>query len=558
MANGASGGGEGSSGGDRLGPSKRIDRGEYVRLLQQALHRLGYAEVALKLEQQSGIEMQPSFATSFQAAVRSGDWPAAVALLPQVMAGPSARAEGEFLILRQKYHELLGAGDQTGALRCLRAELAPLNVNQAELHKLAVMLLCGQPERPAGMVPEEHIAAQRSQVLEELQGLLLPSLIIPDGRLEHLVEQALLMQVANCPYHNGTPAHLSLFADYSAGPEQLPTQTVQVLDAHTDEVWHLQFSHDGKMLASASKDTTSIIWAITSSGECSCLHTLKGVDTQLTYVSWSHDDSMLLTCGNSGDCGLWSVGSGQLLKRLKKHTSTVVAAAWFPAGDRFVTGGYDKRTVIWNTDGEVLRVIQDIRINDLVVTGDGEHLVCVVSEKHLRIHRLADDVSMQINRDEPMTSLALCPDGSQLLVNLASHTINLWSMANLKRQLGKAGGGGAAGGSRIPGPPPPGPHSQGDVLVEYKRGRPEKQGRFVIRSAFGGSHSNFVVSGSEDSQVYIWHKDTGDLLEVMPGHSGTVNAVSWNPVFPHILASGSDDRSIRVWMSPVMTEAMQP
>lgn len=143
----------------------------------------------------------------------------------------------------------------------------------------------------------------------------------------------------------------------------------------------------------------------------------------------------------------------------------------------------------------------DIRINDLVVTGDGEHLVCVVSEKHLRIHRLADDVSMQINRDEPMTSLALCPDGSQLLVNLASHTINLWSMANLKRQLGKAGGGGAAGGSRIPGPPPPGPHSQGDVLVEYKRGRPEKQGRFVIRSAFGGSHSNFVVSGSEDSQV---------------------------------------------------------
>lgn len=42
----------------------------------------------------------------------------------------------------------------------------------------------------------------------------------------------------------------------------LSLQMKQILEAHTDEVWFLQFSHDGKYLASSSKDQSAIIWEV--------------------------------------------------------------------------------------------------------------------------------------------------------------------------------------------------------------------------------------------------------------------------------------------------------
>ena len=64
----------------------------------------------------------------------------------------------------------------------------------------------------------------------------------------------------------------------------------------------------------------------------------------------------------------------------------------------------------------------------------------------------------------------------------------------------------------------------------------------MIRSCFGGLHENFVVSGSEDARIYIWNRETTELVAAISGHEATVNCISWNPQNLYMFASASDDR----------------
>ena len=42
-----------------------------------------------------------------------------------------------------------------------------------------------------------------------------------------------------------------------------PNVTTTILQGHSDEVWNMQWSHDGVYLATCGKDKTAIIWKTT-------------------------------------------------------------------------------------------------------------------------------------------------------------------------------------------------------------------------------------------------------------------------------------------------------
>lgn len=117
--------------------------------------------------------------------------------------------------------------------------------------------------------------------------------MIPEHRLSVLLDEVKDSWISNCLYHN-TAASPSLYLDHNCERDDFPTIPVLEIKSHKDEVWFVQYSNDGTMLASASKDMTVRIYETRSYRVLTDLdgHTGSGV----THLAWSPDNTKIITC----------------------------------------------------------------------------------------------------------------------------------------------------------------------------------------------------------------------------------------------------------------------
>ncbi|XP_020102705.1 WD repeat-containing protein 26 [Ananas comosus] len=505
---------------DIVGSKGVIKRVEFVRIITEALYSLGFERSGAALEEESGIYLHSDAVNLFREQVLEGNWDGSVTTLQKIsLLEENVKKSASFLILEQKFFELLENGKLMDALNTLRNEIAPLRINKKRMHELSNCLISPSQSLILGFANLGiETSNSRIKLLEELQKLLPPTIMIPERRLEHLVEQALTVQRDACYFHNSLDGSLSLYADHQCGKDQIPYRTTQVLQAHHDEVWYLQFSNTGKYLASSSSDNSAIIWEVHEDGQLSLKHTLTGHQKPVLMAAWGPDDRQLLTCGMEESVRRWDVQSGECLRIYEKAGLGSISCCWFPDGNKFFLGLTDKSTCLWDLDGKELdcwKGQRTTKISDIAVTKDGRTVISMCKESTIRLFDRDAKMEKSIEEEQTITSFSLSKDDNFLLVNLLNQEIHLWSIKDEPR-----------------------------LVTKYKGHR---RSRFVIRSCFGGYEQAFIASGSEDSQVYIWHRATGNIIEALPGHSGAVNCVSWNPVNHHMLASASDDRTIRIW-----------
>ncbi|KAJ9560120.1 hypothetical protein OSB04_005280 [Centaurea solstitialis] len=496
--------------------SKGVKKVEFIKLIADALRSLGYQKTGKHLEQESGITLYSSVFRKFTQQILDGNWDESLNSLRKIPGlDESVVKSSSFAILEQKFLEFLDSENPNEALMTLRTEISPLSVNPNRVRDLSCFLLMSSSSsgRPADK------PKPRSELLDDLKKLFPSNVMVPKDRLLHLVEQAIDLQQDSCSFHNSLIGDTSLFTDHNCGKDQIPLKTLQILQEHQDEVWFLQFSHNGKFLASSSSDKSAIVWEVNLDGRLSLKHRLLGHKKPISCVSWSPNDDRILTCGVEDVVRRWDVASGECVAVYQKDDLGMVSCCWSPDGDRVFSGATDKSVVMWDLDGNELESWpseKTLRISDLQVTGDGKFIVSVCQETTIVIFdRSPLGTERLIKETHNIVSFTLSEDKKFLLVSLVNQEIHLWSIDGEIR-----------------------------LVAKYKG---HKVSRFVVRACFGGLDQAFVASGSEDSRVYVWHRETGELLETLAGHSGAVNCTSWNPVNPHMLASASDDRTIRIW-----------
>lgn len=128
-----------------------------------------------------------------------------------------------------------------------------------------------------------------------------PSVMIPEHRLAALLDQLKQNQISKCLYHNSSTSP-SLFSDHMCDRSQFPLRTVLELSHNAGEVWFIEFSHNGRRLATSGQDSAVVIY------DTSTFHvrlTLTDHTDCVAYVTWSPDDSKLITCSHDHKARVW-------------------------------------------------------------------------------------------------------------------------------------------------------------------------------------------------------------------------------------------------------------
>jgi mitogen-activated protein kinase organizer 1 len=84
--------------------------------------------------------------------------------------------------------------------------------------------------------------------------------------------------------------------------------------------------------------------------------------------------------------------------------------------------------------------------------------------------------------------------------------------------------------------------SNGSLLNEFKG---HQHTEYKLHSAFSNDDA-YVLSGSEDSKIYIWDLLEGTQLATLEAHKGSVTSIDYHPSEPSMI-SGSVDGSIMIW-----------
>lgn len=123
----------------------------------------------------------------------------------------------------------------------------------------------------------------------------------------------------------------------------------------------VEFSPDGKLVATAAADGTAALWVTKS---CARSKVFKGHNGPISGVSWHPSGTALALASHDRTVSLWPIGTGRHVS-LRGHGAAVAAVAFSPDGKRVASGAADGSVIIWDAATGAQRVTLDCGSGDV-------------------------------------------------------------------------------------------------------------------------------------------------------------------------------------------------
>jgi WD40 repeat protein len=304
----------------------------------------------------------------------------------------------------------------------------------------------------------------------------------------------------------------------------------QALNGHIGIVWSVAFSPDGSMAASASEDSTIILWDTKT--WIRRFPPLTGHTGAVYTVAFSPDGKSLASGGSDKIIRLWNTQTGELIKPLsQEHTKPVLRLAFSPDGNILAsssgepkTGGEELR--LWYARNDWKSEPLEGQVNKvfaIAFSPDGSTFASAGYGNSVRLWKLGSDgQSENLKIDQPgdtfVTTLAFSTDGKYLACGGSDKTIKLWLYQPQAQKWEE---------------------SQKPLRQEHKDS--------ITSIAFSPDNKT-LVSTSLDNTIRLWDVTSGtSTLLVNPGEILTSQrSVAFSPD-GQTLITGGKDKMVRVW-----------
>ena len=308
---------------------------------------------------------------------------------------------------------------------------------------------------------------------------------------------------------------------------------------HSDRLYGVAVSDDGKLIATAASDNTVRLWQRTKGWQ---LQEVLKHDGWVVDVAIAPDNRTVATASHDRTAKLWRDGK---LSQTLQHSQAVSSVAI--ERNRVITGSVDGKIRIWQ-NGQLIQTLKGhtAAVEAIAIAPDNS-IISASEDKTLKIWQEGKLVNTLTGHTAGVRTVALTPDGSKIISGSRDKTIRIWlrngqEIAILKHQS-------PVYGVAV--------NPAGDRLVSASGDRTIK-----IWSIDGteiatlGGHTNRVwdvaytpdgkiASASWDKTARLWQPEN-NLTKTLSDHQDVAIALDYQD---NLIASTSDDKTVKLWNS---------